>query len=122
MRLLTAALLFSIAALTGCSDQDAHAADDTGINTRDAEGALPTPDDQGGSEAERAITQAIRKAVVADDTLSVSAENVKIITQGGVVTLRGPVKTTAEKVKIESLARAVAGVTRVDNLLEVAGD
>ena len=53
--------------------------------------------DQGGSEADTAITQQIRKAVVAQDNLSTDAKNVKIITRDGVVTLRGPVASAKEK-------------------------
>ena len=46
--------------------------------------------------------------------------NVKIITNAGIVTLRGPVKTEQEKSAIEAKAKQVAGVTRVDNQLEIA--
>jgi len=119
MRLLTLAALACAVALTGCDDRSAHASDDKALHPKSSD-ALPTPMDQGGSEAELKITQEIRKALVADDTLSVSAENVKVVTQGSVVTLRGAVKTAAEKTKIESVARGVSGVTRVENLLEVS--
>ena len=51
--------------------------------------------------------------------MSVNAQNVKIITQAGQLTLRGPVKTAAEKTRIEEIARAVAGENNVDNQLEV---
>ena len=47
------------------------------------------------------------------------AHNVKVITSGGVVTLRGPVKSQQEKAAIDAKAKQVAGVTRVDNFLEV---
>lgn len=74
---------------------------------------------QGESAADREITATIRKSVVDDSALSLNAHNVKIITAGGVVTLRGPVKNDREKQAIESKAKQVAGVARVDNLLEV---
>jgi hyperosmotically inducible periplasmic protein len=74
---------------------------------------------QGENAADREITAAIRKSVVDDSALSLNAHNVKIITAGGVVTLRGPVKSDSEKQTIESKAKQVAGVSRVDNLLEV---
>jgi osmotically-inducible protein OsmY len=51
--------------------------------------------------------------------MSVNAQNVKIMTQDGKVTLRGPVKSDDEKKKIEDIALAVAGVGKVDNQLEV---
>jgi len=93
-------------------------ADNTRTNDRDRHGAV-TPMDQGGSEAERKITAMIRKAVVADKSLSFTAKNVKIITIGGKVTLRGPVKTDGERAAIEAQARKTPGVTDVDNQIEV---
>jgi osmotically-inducible protein OsmY len=99
-----------------------HEADNTGKNVRDKDGATLTAFDQGASEADRNITANIRKAVVDDDSLSMSAHNIKIITNGGLVTLRGPVKSAAEKANIEAKAKKVAGVTRVDSQLEVDHD
>jgi hyperosmotically inducible periplasmic protein len=97
-------------------------ADNSGKNTRDRPGDTLTPGDQSGSPADIAITQAVRKAVVDDPNLSVNAQNVKIITVGGVVTLRGPVKNMDEKASIEAKARKVVGVTKIDNQLEVASE
>ncbi len=66
------------------------------------------------------MTAAIRRAVVKDSSLSTMAKNVKIITADGVVTLRGPVKSEAEKAKIAELAKSSAGnAKKVDNQLEV---
>ncbi|HEY6726373.1 MAG TPA: BON domain-containing protein [Polyangiaceae bacterium] len=96
------------------------AADNTKKNERDLnEGAL-TPGDQGESEGDRTITQQVRKGIVGHDGLSTTAENVKIITVDGVVTLRGPVKSAQERSTIASVAQGVEGVKRVDNHLEVA--
>lgn len=78
-----------------------------------------TADDQGLSAADRATTQAIRKAVTADEALSLYAHNVKIITRDGRVTLRGPVGTIEEKQSIEAKAAAVAGSSNVNNELTV---
>ena len=98
---------------------DRHDADDTARNVRDRDGGALTPMDQGGSEADRTITQQIRKEIVADDQLSTNAKNVKIITIDGVVTLRGPVKNPAERTTIAGIARKTAGVKRVDDQIEV---
>jgi osmotically-inducible protein OsmY len=55
-----------------------------------------------------------------DKAMSMNAQNCKIITdKSGVVTLRGVVDSQAEKDAIQAKAQAVAGVTRVDNQLEV---
>jgi len=111
-------------ALAADADKAAHDAravdaDNTGRNARDADGNTLTPLDQGESEADRTITQQIRKAVVDHDQLSTNAKNVKIITQNGVVTLRGPVKSQEEKAAIASVAQKTGGVKRVENQLEI---
>ncbi len=94
-------------------------ADNTKRNARDADGTTLTPLDQSENEADRTITQQIRKAVVGEDAISMNAKNVKIITQDGVVTLRGPVKSAEEKATIASVAQKTGGVKRVDNQLEI---
>ena len=97
-------------------------ADNSGRNARDRGDEALTPTDQGGSEMDRQLTAQIRKAVVADDGLSMNAHNVKIISRNGVVTLRGPVKSASEKASVASKAQKIAGVKRVDNQLEVETD
>ena len=98
----------------------AVAADNTGRNERDRGGATKTPTDQSENEADRTVSQNIRQSIVADDSISTNGKNVKIITSDGVVTLRGPVKSNAEKTKIADTARRTAGVKKVDNQLEIA--
>lgn len=80
----------------------------------------PTADDQKMNPADRAIAQKIRKALHDDSTLSTYAHNIKIISQDGKVTLRGPVRSEDEKASIEAKAVAVAGAGNVTNQLEVA--
>lgn len=105
---------------TKVGDRDrATAPDNTNVNERDRNDATKTPLDQGNNETDLQITQQIRKAVMADDSLSFTAKNVKIISTGGKVTLRGPVKTAAERNAIEEAARKVAGVLQVENQIEV---
>lgn len=89
-------------------------------NVRDRGGRTLTPADQGNHITDVKITQQIRKAVTGADDFSVNAKNVKIITVGGRVTLRGPVRTAAEKSAIAEMAVRVAGVENVDNQLEIA--
>jgi hyperosmotically inducible periplasmic protein len=96
------------------------APDNTGRNVRDR-GKTLTPTDQSESASDRTLTQKIRQAVMADKSLSMTAHNVKIITVDGVVTLRGPVKTEAERTKIAAKAEQAAGAGKVHNDLEVAG-
>ncbi len=94
--------------------------DNTGKNVRDRDSATKTPLDQAENETDLDITQKIRQKVIADDTLSTNAKNIKIVTINGVVTLRGPVANNQEKTKIGRKASSVQGVTQVDNLLEIA--
>jgi osmotically-inducible protein OsmY len=54
-----------------------------------------------------------------DGELSMTAKNVKIVTAGGQVTLRGPVKTAQEKTKIAQIAKSVAGGAQVVDQLDV---
>lgn len=97
-----------------------HDADNTGRNVRDRDGDTLTSGDQSETEADRTITQKIRQAVVADDSLSMTAQNVKIITVNGVVTLRGPVKSDQERKNIGAKAMQIAGAGKVQNHLEIA--
>ena len=99
-----------------------YPADNSGKNVRDRKDGAPTSGDQSNAKSDVAITQQIRKAVMADKSLSMNAHNVKIITADGVVTLRGPVKSAAEKATIGAKAQQAAGVTRVDNQLEIASN
>ena len=120
-------LLLSMALIIGCSknrSEDKQVSqtepDNSGRNVRDRNDQTKTSGDHFENEADRTITQNIRQAVTADDSLSTDAKNVKIITNDGVVTLRGPVKREQEKAQIESKAKQIAGEKRVDNQLEVA--
>ena len=113
---LSSVLAMSFAAIA--ADQK-PAADNTDKNERDRSGETKTSGDQSESPEDLKITQSIRQAVVKDDSLTMTAKNVKIITAGGKVTLRGPVKSADEKMKIEALAREAAGAAKVDNQLEV---
>ena len=64
-------------------------ADNTGKNARDQDDQSVTATDQSNDPADLKLTADIRKMVVGDDSLSMMAKNVKIVTIGGVVTLRG---------------------------------
>ena len=101
------------------ADPGSHDADNTGKNVRDRDDKTLTPMDQGGSASDRELTAAIRRAIVDDDSLSTNAQNVKIVTVDGVVTLRGPVKNTSERAAVASKAANANGVKRVENQLEV---
>ena len=96
--------------------------DNTERNVQDRSGATLTPGDQSESEADRTLTQKVRQAVMADESLSTTAHNVKIISVNGIVTLRGPVNSAQEKANIEAKAQQIAGATKVDNQLEIVAN
>jgi hyperosmotically inducible protein len=95
-------------------------ADNTKVNTRDRNKGEATADQQKDNAADRTMTQKIRKALVSDKSLSSYAHNVKVIAQGGQVTLKGPVRSEDEKKAVEAKAIEVAGAGRVTNEMSVA--
>ena len=108
-----------LATVAGCAEKPSTTPDNTAVNQRDQSGNTMTPIDQNENQADIDRTAEIRKQVVANSALSTNAHNVKIITQGGKVTLRGPVDSAAERDDIVRIATSVAGATNVDNQLEV---
>ena len=109
-----AATSAAVAGLTACEKPS-----DSATSTPKPQTAAPTPMDQGESESDRRISADIRKAVLAQEGLSVNAQNCKIICRDGVVTLRGVVASESESQVIQAKAASVPGVTSVSNQLEV---
>jgi hyperosmotically inducible periplasmic protein len=99
--------------------QDAQqpTADDTKTNK---DQPAPTADNQKMNPSDREVTQKIRKSIHEDKSLSTYAHNIKIISQDGKVTLRGPVRSEDEKNNLQAKAVAVAGDRNVTNQLEIA--
>ncbi len=110
----------ALVAATKASQDQQPAPDNTKMNQRDRDKSSPTADQQKVDPADREITKKIRASIHQDSSLSTYAHNVKIITQGGKVTLKGPVRSDAEKNTIASKAAAIAGEGNVDNQIEVA--
>ena len=114
----------SALALTGvCSVALAQspppAPNNTGVNVRDRNSGAMTAGEQSNAKGDVDLTRRIRRAVMKDNSLSMTAHNVKIVTANGAVTLRGPVNSQHEKVAIGRKAQAIAGASNVDNQLEV---
>ena len=95
------------------------AVDNTKMNQRDQSKSEPTADQQKETRTDRDITQQIRQSIMKDKSLSTYAHNVKIITQNGQVTLKGPVQSESEKQTIATKATEVAGANKVTNDLNV---
>jgi hypothetical protein len=83
-------------------------------------GRSGTPESMGLSPADIDLTRQIRRAVLADESLSTYAHNVRIIVRDGLVTLRGPVRSEHEKAVLEEKAALIVGSTNVRNEVEVS--
>jgi len=118
--LLVLACLSTVSVAATAAD-DKTKPDNTAINERDRSRETQTSGDQSNSSADLKTTQTIRQALMKDSELSTTAKNIKIITNNGQVTLRGPVKNAQEKAKIDQLARSAAGGAKIDDLLDVKG-
>jgi hyperosmotically inducible protein len=116
-------LLSSLGLLWGQQDNNNASqvpADNTKVNQRDRNQNEPTAEQQKENTSDRQLTAQIRRAIVKDKSLSTTAHNVKIISQNGAVTLKGPVKSDKEKQAIESKATEIAGAGKVNSELQVA--
>jgi len=102
------------------SPPPATAPDNSGVNVRDRANDAMTAGEQSDSKGDLDLTARIRQSIVKDDSLSMMAHNVKIISVNGAVTLRGPVKSEQEKTTVASKAQAIAGADHVNDQLEVA--
>ena len=114
-----AGLLFGGLLLMAAQEPASPAPDNTKMNDRDRNSNQPTADQQKENRPDLEITKQIRQALVRDKSLSPYAHNVKIVSQGGMVTLRGPVHSDEEKKAVEAKAVEVAGEGKVNNQLDV---
>lgn len=124
-----------VAGLIGCSEQTpvklsdhnspkevtTMKPDNTAVNERDRVESYKTPIDQGEGQPDIDKTADIRKRIM-DGKMSLNAQNVKIITRDGNVSLRGPVASAEEKERIREIAADVAGKEHVDDQLEIQAE
>jgi len=94
--------------------------DNTKVNQRDRDSSQATADQQKENANDKTLVRQIRQALVKDKALSTYAHNVKVISQGGQVTLKGPVRSQEEKRAVEAKAEQIAGEQNVTSQLEVA--
>lgn len=107
------------AAVAAMAAQSTPQADNTKVNKGDGQPGAVTADQQKMNASDQGVTRDIRRAIMADKSLSTYAHNVKIITQNGLVTLKGPVKSDGEKQSVVAKAVAVAGADKVTDQLSV---
>jgi osmotically-inducible protein OsmY len=116
-RALALCLLLSVPQFA--QEAKAPAADNTKINKRDRDKTEPTADRAKDNVNDRDIMQKIRQAVMDDKTLSTYAHNVKIVSQRGKVTLKGPVRSAEEKSAVAAKATEVVGAGNVTDQMTI---
>lgn len=115
-----AILSAALCTLAGAGFAQQTAPDNSRNNQQDRSADQPTADQQRSATSDQELTRQIRKAIASDKSLSTYAHNVKITTQDGQVTLRGPVRSEEEKRVVESKATEIAGAGKVTSDLQVA--
>jgi len=115
-RILLLGSLFCGCPAIGFSQQ-AQAPDNTKTNDRADQ---TSADKQSNAPSDRELTQSVRRAIMQDKNLSTYAHNVKIVSQDGEVTLKGPVRSEDEKEAIVAKAAEVAGKDKVVDELTIA--
>jgi hyperosmotically inducible protein len=83
--------------------------DNTTVNKRDRDPGQATADQQKNNRSDRELTKNIQRSIMADKSLSSYAHNVKIVSQNGTVTVKGPVKSEDEKNSVIAKAVAIVG-------------
>jgi hyperosmotically inducible periplasmic protein len=122
--ILTGSLLLMTGTANGVNEASIYTAagsplENTQRNVRDKDGTTLTPDEQKNDKKDINITTQIRKALIKEKSLSINAQNIKIITGNRIVTLRGIVDNAEESTAIEKIAKKMRDVIRIDNQLEV---
>ena len=102
------------------AQSDERKPDNTSVNKADRQSGQPTADQQKENASDRDVAKNIRRAITKDKSLSTYAHNVKIISEHGAVTLRGPVRSEEEKRAVEAKAAEVAGQNNVKSEITVA--
>jgi hyperosmotically inducible periplasmic protein len=117
--LLVLACLSGLSLAAMAADDEKTKADNTATNELDRSGETKTSGDQSNTSADLKVAQAIRQALMKDGELSTTAKNIKVITDNGRVTLRGPVKNVQEKARVDQLAKSAAGGAQIVDQLDV---
>ncbi len=118
--LLIAIGLFAVPKASSFGMQQDQQPDNTRMNKGDTSKDATTADQQKMNPNDREMSRKIRAEIMKDKSLSTYAHNVKVITQDGKVTLKGPVRSQDEKTSVEAKAAAIAGDGNVTSEIEIA--
>ncbi len=116
---LLVAALISPSAFAAGEKQPSRKADNTAVNVRDQSVLELTAQDQSNTARAAETTRLIRAELTTDPTLSTYAKNVKIIVIDDLITLKGPVNSDAERMKIMRTANNVAPEFKIENQIQV---
>ena len=117
------ALLLAVGAggLLAQANEPKRKPDNTSVNQRDKKPGEATADQQKMNATDRNLSAKIRRSIMADKSLSTYAKNVKIISQNGVVTLKGPVRSEMELKSVLAKAVEITGdINKIVNEMAVA--
>ena len=107
--ILSSLFCAALAVSYGQKPDPATQPDNTRVNQRDRDPSEATATQQRENPTDQELSKRIRQSIVEDKSLSTYAHNIKIISQNGTVTLKGPVQSVDEKRAIVAKAIAVAG-------------
>jgi hyperosmotically inducible protein len=96
-----------------------YATDNSEENAVLAKASARTAQDQPNDRADCLTAARVRRAIMADDSLSIYAQNVKIIVAKGRVTLEGPVCSDDERQSILFDVATVVAQSTIDNKLTI---
>lgn len=117
---ITLAFLLCCEFATAAAQKSDKKQDNSRENKRDRDANQPTADQQKMNAADEDLTRKIRQSIMADKSLSTYAQNLKIISRDGKVTMKGPVRSEDEKRNVMAKAVEVAGhADRVINQITV---
>jgi len=91
-------------------------------STPPAQPPAPATSPQPAATPDDATAARIRKAIKDEKAIAIYADSIKVIVSSGTVSLKGPVRTDAEKKAIGAKADAIVGEANVMNNLIVAPD
>jgi len=83
---------------------------------------VPSVPTSATADVDQKLVEQVRTALNPAGADASATQAVQVSAAGGVVTLKGNVKTEEEKTRMETAAKAVPGVTKVENQIEVKAE
>jgi len=114
-----ATVVTGLCMLISCCAVFAQSPDNSKSNQQGRDKGSVTADQQAENQTDRDLSRKIRKSITSDKSLSTYAHNIKVISRGGTVLLKGPVRSEQEKIAIEAKAVEIAGAANVKNEITV---